>query len=485
MRRDSAEAIAMAGGSPAVELVTEQEQALLKADVRISELETKIQELEARLNQDSSNSSKPPSSDPPLNRAQRRAMRKERRKPSPRNPGGQPGHEGHHRPMVPIERVDEVVDHLPGECHGCGERFSGSEKTVGTPVVSQQWDIPKIEPHITEHRLWRKLCPNCGKDQLAEAPGPLTLAFGPNITAHTATLAGEDRLSRRQIATVTEEMFSIPISTGSVDALLMRVSNLLDKPYGEIRERALSSEVVHVDETSWPLKGEQQWLWALSSATDATFRIDRSRSQRAAKELLGSDFDKVAVTDRYGAYNWIDNSQRQLCWAHLLRQFASLSERQGPPGRLGKRLVRATDKVFDSYHQFSDSEDTDLKQLTSSLSETKKHIHQLLTQGTRQRHKRTATFCNRLLYEWNSLWQFCEKEGIPLTNNQAERGLRHPVIMRKVSLGTQSHRGNRWVERILSVRETCRLQQRSVLEYLREVTTAAYANRPVPTLVPP
>lgn len=478
MRREEAEAIALAGGELAKGLVVE----LLKT---VSELRDRVSDLEARLNQDSSNSSKPPSSDPPLSRAQRREAARQRRKPSARSAGGQPGHEGKHRQMVPQERIDESFQYLPCACRSCGQSFNGQEERVGEPVIFQKWELPRVEPLVYEHRLLRLSCPNCGKGQLAELPEGVTPSgFGPAIEAHIATLAGVYRLSRRQIVGVVEEMFGIPISVGAVDAVLMRMSTYLADPFKQLEEAVRSAEVVHADETGWRLQGNQQWLWLAASSLVACFRIDGSRSQRAAKELLGQDFGQIAVTDRYRGYLWLDTVQRQLCWAHVIRQLASLSERPGAV-RLGTRLLKVAGEVFDIHRSYTESENTDLALLEQELAPTKERIYGLLNQGTRSRNKKAKSLCRGLLADWEALWTFTGKEGVPLTNNPAECALRHAVIMRKISLGTQSHKGNRWIERVLSVRETCRLQKRSALAYLTEVATAAHSGKPAPSLVPP
>ncbi len=478
MRQGDLEAIAVAGGESARKLVVE----LLAA---VKTLELKVQELEHRLNQNSNNSSKPPSSDPPLSRKAKRALARERAKRSTRKAGAQPGHEGHHRQMAAPEDVNERFEHLPECCLSCGEGFSGDEDLVGEPVIHQKWELPKIEPLIYEHRLWRVHCANCGKSQLAGLPEAVTpSAFGPRIEAHIATLAGVYRLSRSQITKVVEEMFGIPISTGAVDTTLMRMSAVLADPWKELQESVRSADLVHVDETGWRLKGDGQWLWLAATSLAACYRIDPSRSQRAAKELLGQDFGQIAVTDRYRGYVWLDALHRQLCWSHVIRQLVSLSERQGAPGKLGRRLLKAAREIFTYHRQYLEGS-KDLAWLQAKLSPTQERIHQLLSQGTHCRHKKTARFCIGLLGDWDSLWLFCEVAGVPLTNNPAERALRHAVIMRKVQLGTQSQEGNRWIERICSVRETCRLQERSVLSYLVEAATARHNAQPVPSLVPP
>lgn len=478
MRREEIELAIKLNPGSVVELV-------LELQATVNHLKTKIEELEHRLNQTSKNSSKPPSSDRPLSRKARKILERERKKRSSRSAGGQPGHEGKTRQMAPAEDVNQHFEYLPESCNRCGESFTGSEEQVGSPLIHQKWELPEVEPLISEHRQLRLCCPNCGEAQLAKLPeGMTTSAFGPRLEAHIAVLAGVYRLSRRQSAQIVEEVFGIPISIGAVDSVLMRTSDLLADPYLKLQEAIRQAEVVHVDETSWLLKGHNQWLWTATTSLYACFLIDPSRGQKVAKELLGQDFGRVAVTDRYRGYLWLDALHRQLCWAHLIRQFVSLSERDGAPGRLGRKLVKEADKVFVLHRKHLEGEKS-LKRLKQELQPVKEGIHELLDQGSRSRHKKTRRFCIDLLGDWDSLWLFTQNSDIPITNNAAERALRHSVIMRKLQFGTWSHKGSRWIERICSVRETCRLQDRSALNYLTEVADAAYSGKPPPSLVPP
>ncbi len=445
----------------------------------------RIEELERQLSRDSRNSSNPPSSDPPKSRAERRREAREKLKElSKRKPGGQPGHEGQHRQMAPPERVDRRSEHPPEACSGCGHGFDGSEQRVGDPVIHQKWELPAVRPLIFEYRLLRLRCPGCGKPQLAGLPAGVSgSAFGPKLEAHIATLAGVFRLSRRQVAEVIREMFHIDISTGAVDATIMRMSAVLADPWERLREAIREAEVVHADETSWRLRGREQWLWLAATALFACYRIDPHRSQAAAKELLGENFGGIVVSDRYAGYHFLDVLQQQLCWAHAIRQLIEISERQGAPGKLGSKLVKAAREVFHLHRLYLEGGHT-LAWLQEQLSPAQDRIRVLLQQGTRGRHEKTANFCQGLLDEWQALWTFCEVPDIPLTNNAAERALRHGVIMRKIQGGTQSEQGDHWVERILSVTETCRLQGRSKLAYLIEAANAAHHGQPAPSLLP-
>lgn len=449
-------------------------------------LQERIEELERRLDRDSRNSSQPPSQDPPKSRAERRREAREKLKEmSKRKPGGQPGHEGRHRQMAPVERLTGRTEHFPGRC-SCGHSFDGSEERVGEPLVHQQWELPPIQPLIYQYDLHRLRCPCCGRGRLADLPaGASWSAFAPRLEAHIAMLAGVFRLSRRQVRQVVEEVFGCPISLGAVDGAIMRTSAILKDPWEALRDYIREAELVHADETSWRLKGAQQWLWLAASAMAACYRIDPHRSQAAAKELLGEQFGGFVVCDRYAGYHFLDVLQQQLCWCHALRALIEISERSGAPGRLGKKLVKLSREVIKIHHCYL-QDGHDLDWLREQLAPLRARMQELLGQGARGRHERTANFCQGLLDEYDALWTFCDVKDIdiPMDNNAAERALRHAVIMRRVQLGTQSEHGNRWVERILSVRETLRLQDRPVLDYLIQAATAARSGQPLPSILP-
>jgi transposase len=472
-----AEAIAVAGGEPARELVL----ALL---AEVAALRERVEEHERLLNRDSRNSSLPPSHDPPLTRQQRRALARAKAKASLRKQGGQPGHEGKTRELAAPERVDRRFDYTPAAC-GCGHRFGGDEERLERPLAHQVWELPPIRPEVVEHRRWRLVCPGCGRARLAELPDGVTAgAFGPRLQAHVAALAGVFRLSRRQIAELVAQVFGCPISVGGVDAVIGRMSCVLADPWAAVRDAVRRAEAVHADETSWRLPGASSWLWVAATGLLACYRIDPRRTQQAAKELLGEDFGGFAITDRYVGYHWLDVLQQQLCWAHLIRQLTDLSQRAGAPGRRGRKLLVCSREVFAAHRQYLEH-GHDLAWLRDRLAPQREQIRLLLEDGARGRHKQTARFCDGLLEEYEALWTFCDVPGIDPTNNAAERALRHGVILRKIQLGTQSERGNRWIERICTVRETCARQHRSPIAYLVDAATAAHHRQPIPSLAPP
>ncbi len=447
-------------------------------------LEERIEDLERKAGRDSGNSSMPPSSDAPKSRAERRAAARAAYKRSLRKSGGQPGHEGKTRELVAPERVDRRFEHLPDGC-GCGYRFDGGEERVGDPVTHQQFELPPVRPLVFEHSRVRLRCPGCGRPSLAELPGAALAGFGPRLDAHIAMLAGVFRLSRDDVRRVVVEVFGVPASKGGIDSSIMRMSAVLADPWAELRHAVQRAEVVHADETGWRLQGAQQWLWVAASALVACYRIDPSRSQAAAKELLGEDFGGFVVTDRYAGYHFLEVLQQQLCWCHVTRQLVEVSQRPGVAGRRGAELVALARRVI-ACHRTYLQDGHNPGWLAAELALLRTQIRTLLEQCAAGRHTRTANFATGLLAEYEALWTFADvpQAHIDPSNNAAERAVRHAVLMRKIQGGTQSDRGSRWVERIQSVRETCRLQNRPVLDWLTRAATAAHHGKPAPTLQP-
>jgi len=476
----------VADASGGAEGLSREELAALVVELRAENaaLRKRIEELERQVNRNSGNSSMAPSQEEPLSRAERRRRARAAYKRSMRQTGGQPGHQGKARELVGSDRVNRRFEHLPEWC-GCGHVFGGGEERVGDPVVHQQYELPPVRPLVFEHARVRLACPGCGRVVLAELPGPALSGYGPRLQAHVAMLAGVFRLSRDQVRQVVEEVFGIPSCKGTIDNTIMRVNAILADPWSELRDAIRKAQTVHLDETTWRLGGAQQWLWVAASALVACYRIDPSRSQKAAKALIGEDFGGFAVTDRYAGYHFLDVLQQQLCWAHVIRQLVEVSQRDGVTGQRGEQLVALARKVIAAHRQYLEHGHQP-EWLAEQLAPLREQIRTLLEQCAAGQHERTANFAAGLLDEYDALWTFCDVPDLNIdpTNNAAERAVRHAVLMRKLQGGTQSDRGNRWIERIQSVRETCRLQDRRILDWLIDAVTAAHHGQPIPSLAP-
>ncbi len=440
---------------------------------RIEQLASRVEELERLLGRSSRNSSLPPSRD------SREERQKRPKKRSGRKRGGQQGHQGTTRDLV--ADPDRVVVHWPERCADCGAPVDESEAD-GEPVVHQVSEII-VRVDVTEHRRMRTRC-ECGCRTLAQLPAGVPAgAFGPGVAAAAATLTAA-RISRRETARLLKDLCGVELSAASVEALLKQTSAMLEEPYLSILEQLDQSPVRGADETSWPRAGDSGWLSVSISEQAALFQIAARRDREAAIALLGEQPAGTIVSDRYAVYLYIDDTQRQLCLAHVLRDFTALAERDGAPGRLGRQLKQTLADVFKILNRPGRDPD-DLALLKADLAEHRQRLHDLLERGSRSRDPKTRNFCAGLLAHEKALWTFTTTPGVPATNNAAERALRHAVLWRKQSYGTQTDHGDRLVERLLTIRETCRLQGRRLHDYLTAAITASLNGHPIPTPSPP
>jgi transposase len=474
VERAEAEAILDGDRETAVDLLMRVGE-LVEANRR---LEARVAELERRLNRSSRNSSLPPSQDPPS------AAPRPRPPGSSRKRGGQPGHEGRNRPLLPLERVDQVVEHWPQRCHACAHVFEEDERLDAAAVQRHQVSaLPPVTVAVTEHRLHRLRCPACAAETRAELPaGVSRSAFDARLQAAVATIAVRNRVSRRDTTELARELFGIEPATGSVDAIIHRAGEALAAPHTRLEQEVKSAPVVNIDETGWKTAGGNRTLWGALSGRTAVFRIAAGRHAFEARALLGERFAGIVCSDRWRGYDYLDPTQRQLCWAHLLRDFTAHSEgmaEQEDFGHAGLVIAHDLFAAWDSYQA-----DADRARLQAQIAPLEDQLHALLEHAARKspRTKYHRQFAKNLLERWPALWTFTHTDGVEPTNNHAERGLRGAVIYRKLSLGSQSDRGERTIERLLSASVTCRLQQRSLLAYLTDVLTARIRGDPIPAL---
>ncbi len=453
------------------------------ADLRaaLSALRDEVRELRARLNLSSRNSSKPPSSDPPGTRAERASGRQK-----VRGRGGQPGHEGKTRRCFSPEDVDFREQRQPQRCHHCDARLPRSGRGLQEPVIHQVVEIPKAPAFVTEYVLHRQVCPCCGVLTRAALPPELSLgAVGPRLQAALVTLTGRYRLSRREAVAAAAALFGdkAAVSLGTLSELEVRTSAALGSAYQEAASAVRTAPVTCADETSFPIAHQKGWLWTACSETVSFFRVDPRRNKEAFLKLL-PDFSGVLETDRWCSYHSHPPQLRQLCWAHLKRNFKALVDRGAPGARVGKAGLRAARKVFDGWDDHRAGKLT-LPSLARRLAPTRQALERALGRGRANADPKAAALCNNLLKHFISLWTFTRRPGVDPTNNLAEREIRPAVLWRKGSFGCQGSKGARFVERMLTVVRTLRHQGRSVLDFLEETIRAANARTPAPLLIQP
>jgi len=315
----------------------------------------------------------------------------------------------------------------------------------------------------------------------AELPADVPRSwFGPRLTALVAILSGAYRLSKRTVVEVVGDLFGVEMSLGSVSACERAVSNAVAAPVADAREYVQQQAVANADETGWRQRLQRAWLWVMATPAVTVYLIHRQRGATAAKALLGA-FRGVLTTDRWDGYSWY-TGLRQICWAHLLRDFQDMSERNGAAGQIGRRLLHEAQRLFKNWHRVRDGTMTRLA-FRRSMTTLRLEVERLLKLGQRGRTS-IAGMCDEMLKLLPSFFTFVDHDGVEPTNNFAERQIRFAVIWRKSSFGTHSEEGSRFVERLLTVRATLRQQGRSVVEYLVRACDAAYRRRRAPSLLP-
>jgi transposase len=485
MERSEAEAIYDSGREACVEFLMRVMDRQLRSEERLRALEQKATTT-------SRNSSQPPSADVLKTRQQRRAEAREKAKElarkdkngEQRKAGGQPGHRGTGRELLSEDQVQEIVDHYPDDCSGCGREFTDSEKVPRHgPGRHQVAELPPTAVVYTEHRTHRLRCPGCARRTRARLGVVGESAFGPGLQAAVVALTARNRVSRRDMSELLSEMFGVAISVGAIDAICQRASALLAGPHERLTSQVLGSGAINVDETGWFLAGENRSMWTAATAQAAIFRIVEDRHRDRLCELLGTDFEGIVTCDRWWAYDLLDPEQRQACWSHLQRDFRFHSEGLAAQKQFGGAGLALTRQLFQTWHSYAEHQDRD--RLAAEMTPIQNELRELLEHAGNgsKRHRLHRRFANNLLKLWPALWTFITVPGVTPTNNAAERALRGPVIHRKLSHGNQSDDGERFTERSLSASVTCRLQHRSLLRYLRDLLTAHQTGGALPALL--
>jgi transposase len=489
VERAEAEAIFDSGRERCVEFILDLTRALDELNAANARLEERVRRLEEKTRADSRTSSKPPSEDPPKTRQQRRAEARAKAKEllvkgAGRKAGGQPGHQGSGRELLGEDQMREIVDHYPEVCGGCAREFAEGEKTPSRrPGRHQVAELPPIAVIYSEHRTHRLRCPCCHRWSRGVLPGEFaSSAFGPRLQAAVVAMTARNRVSRRDMSELASELFGLRLSAGAIDAICQRASAALAGPHEQLTAAVLDSPAVNVDETGWRTAGEPRTLWTATTPRAAIFRVAEDRHRDRLEQLIGEDFSGIICSDRWWAYDHLDPECRQACWQHLTRDFRRHAEGLAEQKQFGERGLALTSRLFDAWHAFDEHQER--PRLAAEMAPIQSELRDLLEHAGRK-SKRTRLhrrFANNLLGIWPALWTFVTVEAVEPTNNAAERSLRGPVIHRKLSHGTRSQDGERFIERALSASVTCRLQGRSLFAYFIELLAARARGDPLPAL---
>jgi len=465
---------------------------------RVEQLERQYEALKAentllreQLKQNSQNSSKPPSQD--LEKGFKPKEKKEKGK----SRGAQFGHEGHEQKLYPTEACETVVEHYPERCIDCGEKLQGHDPE---PYRVQQVEIPLVKPVVKEDRFHRLTCERCGTttrvwdEQIINGS-----RYGERVVAHVGALSGQYRQSHRMVQDLLSDLFGIELSIGSINQLRQEGSASVATAVDTAQRYVQQQAQVNMDETSFAQgnhdgKNPQHskgWLWVMVTPLVSYFAVCLSRSGTVCQQLLGEAFAGIVGSDRFSGYSHLDLTKRQVCWAHLKRDFTKIAERDGSAGELGKALLAQQRLLFDQWYRVRDGTLTRLE-FAVSVQPIRDTFHQLLSEGAsyeiapkeKTPRAKTRRTCQQLLKVESALWTFVTTNDVEPTNNAAERALRPAVLWRKNSFGSQSAEGSLFVSRMLTVVTSLRAQNRPVLEFLVQACRASRHGQLPPSLLP-
>jgi transposase len=445
----------------------------------IALLEGRIRELEQRLGLNSTNSSIPPSANP------LQAPQPNPKEPTGRKPGGQPGHQAYQRVRLPAEKIRHTIPLIPDRCERCQSALPTQPgPNDPEPTWHQVAELPRIAAVVTEYQGHARSCSCCG--HVTREPIPEVLRneiIGERLGATMSYLAASPHVSKRGVEEVVETVFGIPVSLGTVANLEQQMSQALIPAHAQAQQAVQEAPVKNVDETSWKQAGQKRWLWTAATTEVACFVIFAGRNAQGLAALLGQKIRGIVCSDRFSVYGSLATVFRQVCWAHLKRDFQKLIDRGGASKPLGEVGLATVSLVFEWWHAYRGGS-ISRKTMQSEIEAIRQNLQSWLEEGCACADAKTAAFCENLLSIEPALWTFVRKRGVEPTNNHAERMLRSGVVWRKISFGCHSAAGCQFVERILTVTQTLRLQKRSVLDYLQQALAAHRLNQPAPNLLP-
>ncbi len=421
---------------PVREYIIQLEDIVIKLYNETKDLKKRVSDLENRLNQNSQNSSKPPSSDPPYKKPSKKRAKGNLSR------GGQKGHKGYQQELLK-PTSENILGPKTCSC-GCS---SFDPKSIMPFHTHQVIELPEIEMDVLHFILNQGTCTKCGKVVKGQLPRERQTGYGPRLSALIAEVSGVQGNSRETVRTFCQSVLGFSISSGAIQKVIDRASEALSPAYDKLGEITRNSEANYIDETSWFQNGSLNWLWVMVNRIAAYFMIHKNRSKEAFLALI-QNWEGILISDNYSTYQKWANL-RQTCLAHLIRKAKGLAERKDPAvSQFGKQITMDLQLLCHWAKEVPDGQEWRhfYKRFTDLI------FHHQTSEGE------VGTLARSLIRQIESLWLFLDIEGIEPTNNIAERALRYGVLWKKRSKGTQSSKGNRWVERILSFKQTCSIR---------------------------
>jgi transposase len=464
----------------------ERDARIAKLEARLAEIEAKTQE-QAKLILDLARKLQDkdlPKGDAPKKERQPKSSKPTDKQGENRKPGGQPGHPPHMKQLLPPERVTETVPLVPTQCQCCQEQLPcepGPDDPE--PTRFQVAELPDLKAKVTEYQGHARTCPCCGEVTQAAIPENIRAhSIGPGLAALMSYLVGNCGLSKRRVEELVESVFEVPVALGTVAKLEQQMSAALEPAHQQALAAVQQAPIKHADETGWKKAGHKRWLWVVATTTVVAFVIHRLRNAAVVMTLLGQTLRGILCTDRWRAYDSVPLLQRQVCWAHLKRNFEKLLDWGGKAKSLGEACLVIKDKVFEVWHLYRGGGMT-WTEMDARIAPLALDLLAVLQEGAQSRNRKLARFCARVLEVYPALWTFAAVQGVEPTNNHAERVQRLAVLWRKNCFGCHSESGCRFAERLLTVVQTLRLQKRAVLTYLKEALIAYRTRTSAPNLV--
>jgi transposase len=451
-----------------------------RRDAEIAELKRRLAAIESRLNTNAGNSSTPPSANPigakpPVVKTKSKLKR-----------GGQPGHPPRLKQFLPPDRVTRIETFVPATCECCGGAVAAAAGPADPePTRFQVVELPPVAAEVVEYQAHGRTCRRCGHLTRATIPAAVRAhSVGPRFTATLSYFSGCHGVSKRGVEEIAANVFGAPIALGTVANLEREVSAALEPSHREALAAVRRAAVKYADETSWKLWGKLCWLWAAATAGVAAFVIHANRGGAGLTAILGETIDGIVHSDRWHVYAQVPEDRRQLCWAHLKRDFRKIVEGGGPSAFVGRRGLRIVRDLFAAWQAFA-AGTISRGRLRDLIAPLERRLGKALVEGGLGDDPRVAKFCENLLNLEAALWTFARVEGVEPTNNFMERLVRRAVLWRRRSFGCNSGAGCRFVERILTVVQTCRLRERNVVEYLTRAVQEHRAGREYANLLAP
>jgi transposase len=443
--------------------------------LKVEELAIDMATMRRKLDQNSSNSSRPPSQDPP-SKGQRR------KEPTGRKSGGQKGHGGTSRELRPVEEADEIRHIFPEQCSGCGSGIWDESQVIGQVGRHQQVEI-EIIARLIEFQTHSLRCRVCGGVSRGELDEVQAQVFGPRLQSEIATLTVDGHMTRSKLKRHLGESWGLRLSSGAITAITRRVGEACEPICDGLQEALAGEPAIFADETSWRLAGKRCYAWGIFTKDKALVSLGRRRSMEVAQDLIPCSYNGICHTDRYGSYNFLPAPNRQLCWEHLKRDFQSFAERDGPERAFGEAGLALAKEVF-----IADREGVSHPRLGSKLQDRGRQLialglHHDESASAAGAQTDTQALATSLQKHFGSLWHFLDHPEVEATNNHAERMLRGIVIRRKLSFGSGSESGAKALSCLTSVASTCRLQGKAPVMFFQDALEAHLQGQPAPALV--